>query len=60
MPLDLQTFTLFHVLLSLAGIISGLVAAGGRRLGGWATVFLVTTAATNGVAADSGIRSPSR
>jgi hypothetical protein len=51
MPLDLQTFTLLHVLVSLVGIISGLVAAGGlasgRRLGGWAAVFLVTTAATS-------------
>ena len=51
MAFDLQTFTLFHVLLSLAGIVSGLVVAGGlasgRRLGDWAAVFLVTTAATS-------------
>jgi len=49
--LNLQTFTLFHVLVSLAGIISGLVVAGGlaggRRLGGWAGVFMVTTLATS-------------
>jgi len=49
--LNLQTFTLFHVLVSLAGIISGLVVAGGlasgRRLGGWASLFLVMTAATS-------------
>ena len=51
MGLSLQTFTLFHVLVSLAGIISGLVVAGGlaggRRLGGWAGLFLITTLATS-------------
>ena len=51
MGLNLQTFTLFHVLVSLVGIVSGLVVAGGlaggRRLGGWAAVFLVTSAATS-------------
>jgi hypothetical protein len=51
MGLTLQTFTFFHVLDSLAGIISGLVVAGGlaagRRLGGWAGVFLITTLATS-------------
>jgi hypothetical protein len=51
MPFNLQTFTLFHVLLSLAGIISGLVVAGGlvsgRRLADWAAIFLVMTAAAN-------------
>lgn len=51
MLLNLQTFTLFHVLVSLAGIISGLVVAGGlaggRRLGGWAGLFMVTTLATS-------------
>lgn len=51
MAFDLQTFTLFHVLLSLAGIVSGLVVAGGlasgRRLGDWAAIFLVTTTATS-------------
>ena len=51
MGLTLQTFTLFHVVVSLAGIISGLVVAGGlvagRRLGAWAGVFLITTVATS-------------
>jgi hypothetical protein len=51
MPFNLQTFTLFHVLLSLAGIVSGLVVAGGlasgRRLADWAALFLVMTAATS-------------
>jgi hypothetical protein len=51
MLLTLQTFTLFHVLVSLGGIISGLVVAGGlaggRRLGTWATVFLIATLATS-------------
>lgn len=46
-----QTFTLFHVLVSLVGIISGLVVAGGlaggQRLRGWAAVFLITTALTS-------------
>jgi hypothetical protein len=51
MILNLQTFTLFHVLVSLIGIISGLVVAGGlaggRRLGSWASLFLVTTIVTS-------------
>jgi len=51
MAFNLQTFTLFHVMVSLAGIITGLVVAGGlvsgRRLVGWASVFLVTSAATS-------------
>ena len=51
MMFNLQTFTLFHVLVSVAGIISGLVVAGslasGRRLGGWGSVFLATTLATS-------------
>jgi len=51
MMFSLQTFTLFHVVVSVAGIISGLVVAGslagGRRLGGWGAVFLVTTLATS-------------
>jgi len=45
------TFTLFHVLVSLVGIVSGLVVAGGlsggRRLNAWAVVFLITTLATS-------------
>ena len=51
MTFNLQTFTLFHVLVSLGGIVSGLVVAGGlaggRRLATWAAVFLVTTLATS-------------
>ena len=51
MAFNLQTFTLFHVMVSVAGIITGLVVAGGlvsgRRLVGWASVFLVTNAATS-------------
>jgi hypothetical protein len=51
MAFNLQTFTLFHVLVSVVGIISGLVVAGGlaggRRLGGWAALFLVTSVATS-------------
>jgi hypothetical protein len=49
--LNLQTFTFFHVVVSLAGIISGLVVAGGlaggRRLGSWAVVFFITTLTTS-------------
>jgi hypothetical protein len=49
--LDITTFTLVHVALSLVGIIAGLVVAGGlmvgRRLDGWTGVFLTTTVLTN-------------
>ena len=45
------TFTLIHVVLSLVGIVAGLVVAGGlaagRRLDGWTGLFLATTALTN-------------
>ena len=51
MAFNLQTFTLFHVLVSLAGIITGLVVAGGlaggKRLTNWAGVFMITTLATS-------------
>ena len=51
MIFGITTFTLIHVVLSLVGIIAGLVVAGGlvagKRLDGWAVVFLVTTIATN-------------
>jgi hypothetical protein len=51
MGFNLQTFTLFHVLISVVGIISGLVVAGGlasgRSLGSWTAVFLVTTILTS-------------
>ena len=47
----MSTFTLVHVLLSLIGIVSGLVVAfamlGSRRPGGWTLVFLATTVATS-------------
>jgi hypothetical protein len=45
------TFTLIHVLLSLAGIGSGLIVAYGlltaKRLDGWTTIFLTTTVLTS-------------
>src|SRR5207302_8899376 len=45
------TFTLIHVVLSLIGILAGLVVAGGlasgKLLGRWALVFLVTTVVTS-------------
>jgi hypothetical protein len=51
MIFGLTTFTLIHVVLSLIGIVAGLVVAGGlaagRRLDRWALVFLVTTIATS-------------
>ncbi|HEY8901172.1 MAG TPA: hypothetical protein VIM61_12240 [Chthoniobacterales bacterium] len=47
----MDTFTLVHVLISLAGIASGFVALGGwlagRHLPGWRSIFLVTTVATS-------------
>jgi hypothetical protein len=47
----LSAFTLFHVLISLVGIASGLVVVygllGSKRLGGWTSVFLITTVATS-------------
>jgi hypothetical protein len=47
----LPAFTLFHVLLSLAGIVSGLVVLRGllssERLDGWTALFLTTTTATS-------------
>jgi hypothetical protein len=49
--MSLQTFTLIHVLISLAGIASGLVVMYGfltnRRLDRWTTIFLTTTALTS-------------
>jgi len=48
---SLHTFTLIHVLISLAGIGSGLVVMYGfltaRRLDGWNAVFLTTTILTS-------------
>jgi hypothetical protein len=47
----MDIFTLVHVVLSIVGIVSGVLVVGGllanRRLGGWTEVFLVTTVATN-------------
>ena len=44
-------FTLIHVVVSLIGIVAGVVVAGGlasgRLLGRWALVFLVTTVLTS-------------
>lgn len=51
MLFNLNGFTLFHVLVSLAGIFSGCVIVGGfmagKRLDGWTGTFLVTTILTN-------------
>ncbi|MFN8650349.1 MAG: hypothetical protein U0133_00415 [Gemmatimonadales bacterium] len=51
LPLPLPQYTLLHVVLSLVGIIAGLVVTGGliagRRLDGWSLTFLVTTVLTN-------------
>jgi hypothetical protein len=48
---DLPTFTLIHVVLSLVGIVAGLVVVGGLMAGvrfdGWTGLFLVTTILTN-------------
>ena len=47
----LAAYTLVHVLISLAGIFSGLVVLSGlltsKRLDGWTTLFLATTVATS-------------
>jgi hypothetical protein len=49
--MSLATYTLLHVLLSLAGIGSGLVVMfgllTGKRMERWTTVFLVTTVLTS-------------
>ena len=49
--MSLQTFILIHVLISLAGIASGLVVMYGffanKRLDGWTALFLTTTALTS-------------
>ena len=49
--MSLQTFTVIHVLISLGGIISGLVVMYGffanKRLDGWTALFLITTALTS-------------
>jgi hypothetical protein len=47
----LHIYTIIHVLISLVGIFSGLVALGGlladKRLDGWTMLFLITTALTS-------------
>lgn len=47
----LSLFTLFHVLVSLVGIGSGLIVTYGllvsKRLDGWTKIYLTTTAATS-------------
>jgi hypothetical protein len=51
MSLGLAAFTLFHVVISLAGIVSGFVVMYGlltaKRLDGWTAIFIVTTVATS-------------
>ena len=51
MIFDLPTFTLIHVVISVVGIVSGLVVLGGlmggARLEGWTALFLATTALTS-------------
>jgi hypothetical protein len=48
---QMEAFTLVHVAISLAGILSGLAVLlgliGGKRLDGWTWVFLSTTALTS-------------
>ena len=47
----MSAFTLFHVALSLLGILSGLIVLFGlltaKRLDGWTAVFLITTVLTS-------------
>jgi hypothetical protein len=49
--LSLSMFTLFHVVLSLLGIASGLIVAygfiAGKRLNQWTALFLITTVLTS-------------
>ena len=51
MLFDLPMFTLIHVVISLLGIIAGLVVVGGlmagARLDGWTAFFLATTILTS-------------
>jgi len=51
MIFDLPMFTLIHVVISVLGIIAGLVVVGGlmagARLDGWTALFLVTTILTS-------------
>ena len=49
--MSVATFTLLHVIISLVGIVTGLVVAAGlwknRQLGNWTGVFLSTTLLTS-------------
>jgi hypothetical protein len=49
--MSLSTFTLLHVIISLAGIGSGFIVLfgllSGKRLDGWTAIFLTTTVLTN-------------
>ena len=49
--MSFSTFTTLHVIISLIGIVTGLVALlgmlGGKNLGGWTAVFLATTVLTS-------------
>jgi hypothetical protein len=49
--MNIKTFTLIHVAISLVGIASGLVVMYGlltrKRLNGWTALFLITTVATS-------------
>lgn len=51
MIFDLPMFTLIHVVISVLGIITGLVVVGGlmagARMNGWTAFFLVTTILTS-------------
>jgi len=51
MVFDLLTFTLIHVVLSVVGIVAGLVVVGGlmagMRLDGWTGLYFLTTILTN-------------
>jgi hypothetical protein len=51
MILGMTTFTFVHVVISLVGILSGLVVLfgliAGKRLDGWTALFLVSTVATS-------------
>ena len=51
MIFDLPTFTLIHVVISVVGVLSGLVVIGGlmagARLESWTALFLVTTTLTS-------------
>lgn len=49
--MSLSTFTLLHVIISLAGIGSGFIVLfgllNGKRLDGWTAIFLTTTVLTS-------------